>query len=197
VLPRLVDGDPRPRKLRIGEGPQRHRDQLGLVLGLVVDGRPTVRAKVKGDRVAALGDPAVGGARTRDLDVGLAEPRLCPEDAAGAALALRQWQTEIRRLRITTPSCRGCTRLPTVMVGRPLLSRLNSGYCISRRRGASRPGRGEALAGFRSPLPRTWHDAVRRAQTEQRHQGPPSLTCSEEAIAGFPAARAPPCRSRH
>src|SRR5262249_10320095 len=85
---RFVDGDPRRRKTRIGEGADGDGDDIGNVLQLPIDPAAATRAEVEADLLAAVALARVARRATLDRpDLVAAEARLRAEHAARAPLA--------------------------------------------------------------------------------------------------------------
>lgn len=88
MLAALVNRMPRCWETRVGEGTDRHRDEIWPGLELPIDGGATVWAEAEAQAVAAVGLAHIGGGFAGDVAHMLAlEAGLGAEDVASAALA--------------------------------------------------------------------------------------------------------------
>ena len=89
VATRLVDGDARLRKSRIGEGADCYRDHIWKGAQHPVDGRAAIGAEVEGQAVAAVGNARERCGTPLDLHPIAGKARLDAKYAAGPLLTLQ------------------------------------------------------------------------------------------------------------
>jgi len=85
--PRFIDRYARRRKLRIGEGAERNRDEIGRIVDRVVDRRAAGGAEAEAQRVATVGDTLVFARIAVDVHLIARKARLRGEHATGTTLA--------------------------------------------------------------------------------------------------------------